>query len=110
QPLTKLNAIALAGRWYTWFVGQYEDDPGPEKRWRAMGDHLVWEVLYPEAPHEDHENPKADPHWEWAREPDVRGNERPQIAEMARVASFLASEGIALNRDAYALFVDAVSD
>ena len=20
QPLTKLNAIALAGRWYTWFV------------------------------------------------------------------------------------------
>jgi integrase len=110
QPLTKLNAIALAGRWYTWFVGQYEDDPGPEKRWRAMGDHLVWEVLYPEAPHEYHENPKADPHWEWAKEPDVRANVRPQIAEMARVASFLASEGIALNRDAYALFVDAVSD
>ena len=22
QPLTRLNAIALAGRWYTWFVGQ----------------------------------------------------------------------------------------
>jgi hypothetical protein len=24
QPLTKLNAIA--GRWYTWFVGQHEND------------------------------------------------------------------------------------
>ena len=26
QPLTKLNAIALAGRWYTWFIGQHEDE------------------------------------------------------------------------------------
>lgn len=50
QPLTKLNAIALAGRWYTWLVGQYEDDPGPPRRWREMSDHLVWNVIYPEAP------------------------------------------------------------
>jgi hypothetical protein len=34
QPLTKLNAIALAGRWYTWFVKLHENDPGPAKRWR----------------------------------------------------------------------------
>ena len=33
QPLTKLNAIALAGRWYQWFIAQYENDPGPAKRW-----------------------------------------------------------------------------
>ena len=42
QPLTKLNAIALAGRWYRWFVGQHESDPGPPKRWRGMsGPHPV---------------------------------------------------------------------
>lgn len=35
---------------------------------------------------------------------------RPLIAEEARVATFLASEGKALNPTAYALFVDAVSD
>lgn len=35
---------------------------------------------------------------------------RPLIAEQARVATFLASEGIALKPTAYALFVDAVSD
>lgn len=35
---------------------------------------------------------------------------RPQIAELARVATFLASEGKALNASAYALFVDAASD
>lgn len=35
---------------------------------------------------------------------------RPHVAELARVATFLASEGKALNATAYALFVDAVSD
>jgi hypothetical protein len=110
QPLTKLNAIALAGHWYTWFIAQHEDDPGPQKHWREMGDHLVWQVIYPEAPDEYLENPKADPHWEWAKEPEVRQSVRPQIAEMARVATFLASEGLALNDEAYVFFVDAVSD
>jgi hypothetical protein len=71
QPLTKLNAIALAGRWYTWFVGQHENDPGSAKRWHEMSDHLVWNVIYPEAPDSYHKNPKADPHWEWQKEPDI---------------------------------------
>jgi hypothetical protein len=44
QPLTRLNAIALAGRWCTSFVGQHEKDPGPAKRWQEMSDHLVWNV------------------------------------------------------------------
>jgi hypothetical protein len=29
QPLTRLNAIALAGRWYNWFVKQHEADETP---------------------------------------------------------------------------------
>jgi integrase len=75
-----------------------------------MGEHLVWNVIRPEAPESYEENPKADPQWEWAKTPEVRAAVRPQIAELARVATFLASEGIALNTSAYALFVDAVSD
>jgi len=110
QPLTKVNAIALAGRWYTWFVKQYEDDPGPVKRWRDLGEHLIWDVLHPHAPDSHLEDPKADPSWEWAKEPEVREAVRPQMAEEARVARFLASEGRALNKEAYARFVDAVSD
>ncbi|WP_420966832.1 hypothetical protein [Bradyrhizobium sp. B120] len=110
QPLTRLNALALAGKWYKWFVGQHEDDPGPAKHWREMSDHIVWNVIYPEAPDSYHEDPKADPTWEWAKTPEVREAVRPQIAELARVATFLASEGRALNATAYALFVDAVSD
>jgi integrase len=110
QPLTKLNAIALAGQWYQWFVKQHEDDPGPEKRWREMGDYFVWNVLYPHAPNEYHENTNADPNWTWAKEPEVREAIRPHVAELARVVTFLASEGVALNEEGYARFVDAVAD
>lgn len=110
QPLTRLNAIALAGRWYVWFVKQHEANPGPAKFWREFGDQLVWNVIYPEAPDSYREAPKADPEWAWAKEPDVREAVRPQVAELARVATFLANEGIVLNAAAYASFVDAVSD
>lgn len=110
QPLTRLNAIALAGRWYSWFVKKHEEDPGKPGYWRNLGDHLVWDVIRPQAPDSYEEDPKSDPDWNWAKEPDVRETVRPQIAEEARVATFLASEGKALNPSAYALFVDAVSD
>jgi hypothetical protein len=49
RPLTKLNAIALAGRWYIWYVKQHEADPGPAKHWRHLGEHLMWDVLHPHA-------------------------------------------------------------
>ena len=66
----------------------------PSQRWKEMSDHLVWDVIHPEAPDSYHENPKADPHWDWAKEPEVREAIRPQVAELARVATFLASEGM----------------
>ncbi|MBH5400688.1 hypothetical protein HZZ13_23250 [Bradyrhizobium sp. CNPSo 4010] len=46
--LTRLNAIALAGRWYVWFVKQHEANPSPAKYWKEFGDHLTWNVLYPD--------------------------------------------------------------
>jgi hypothetical protein len=49
QPLTSLQATALAGRWYVWYIKQHEDDPGPEKRWKDLGEHLIWDVLYARA-------------------------------------------------------------
>jgi hypothetical protein len=97
QPLTPIQAIK-----------EYEGDP--EKRWKDLGEHLIWDVFYPHAPDSFLKNPKADPHWEWAKDLEVREAVRPQIDEEARVARFLASEGRALNKEAYARFVDAVSD
>jgi integrase len=110
QPLTQMQARALAGSWYRWFTSQYESNPGRAKHWQEQKDFLIWEVVRPEAPEEYELNSKADPTWEWAKEPEVREAVRPRIAEHARVASFLASNGISLQPDAYELFVDAVSD
>jgi integrase len=110
QPLTQQQAHALAGRWYHWFTRQYEANPGTPKHWRELLDILVWDVILPHAPPEHEDHPEADPSWEWSKEPEVREAVRPFMAQEARVASFLLAEGITLNADAYALFVDAVAD
>jgi integrase len=110
QPLTQQQAYALAGRWYHWFTRQYEANPGTPKHWRELLDILVWDVIRPHAPHEHEEHSEADQSWEWSKEPEVREAVRPFIVQEARVASFLLAEGITLNADAYALFVDAVAD
>lgn len=110
QPLTKLNAIALAGQWYNWFVKQHEADPGKPNHWRAFSDYVVWEVIHSHAPDSYQEDPRSDPDADWENDPEVREAIRPQIAELARVATFLASEGKVLDSAAYALFVDAVTE
>jgi integrase len=110
QPLTKLNALALAGRWYLWFVKRHEGDPGPQEHWADRKEHLTERVWYPHAPVEHLEDQNADESWPWTQWPEVREAVRPEVAEMALVASFLASEGIALTTDAHILFVDAVSE
>jgi hypothetical protein len=33
QPLTQRNALALSGRWYSWFVARHVDDPGSPEHW-----------------------------------------------------------------------------
>lgn len=110
QPLTKLNALALAGRWYSWFVARHEGDPGLPEHWQDRKEHLTERVWYPHAPTEHLEDPNADESWPWTQWPEVREAVRPEVAEMALVATFLASDGLALTQDAHILFVDAVSE
>ncbi len=110
RPLTRLSAQGLAGNWYGWFLKQNENDPRGAGRWAHLRDHLQWEVIGREAPDSYKRDTDADPHWEWAKVPQVRDKVRPVVAEMARTASFLAGVGIALNEDAHKLFTDAVSD
>jgi integrase len=110
QPLTKLNALGLSGRWYAWFVARHEGDPGSPEHWADRKEHLTERVWYPHAPVEHLEDPNADESWPWTRWPEVREAVRPEVAEMALVASFLAGEGLALTPEAHILFVDAVSE
>src|SRR6266480_845313 len=63
QPLTRRNAHALAGCWYNWFISRHEANPQTPKHWRSRSDHLVWDVIYPHAPDEYHQDTNADPEW-----------------------------------------------
>jgi len=110
RPLTRVNALALAGRWYSWFLTQHENDPRLPSHWAELRDYFVWDVIAFEAPNSFKADTDADPEWEWAKAPEVRDEVRPIIAELARTASFLVSVGIALDAAAYKLFTNAVSD
>jgi integrase len=110
QPLTRRNAHALGGEWYRWFIAHHEADLQAPSYWKKLGDALIWDVIYPEAPKEFLKDTKADPEWEWKAHPDVRAVVRPLVAQEAKVASFLLAKGLALNDDAMNLFLDAVED
>jgi integrase len=110
QPLTRLNALALAGKWWSWFLVEHENDTHLASHWAELRDYFVWDVIGREAPDEYKANTDADPHWEWAKTPEVRDAVRPVIAELARVASFLSSAGMSLDDNAYKLFTNGVSD
>ena len=43
QPLTRLNAMVLAGRWYAWHVGQHENDPSRKWTVGAFGNTITIE-------------------------------------------------------------------
>jgi hypothetical protein len=43
--LTPREVLALAGEWYVWFVGLYEDDPGDPGGWDARLEDLRYELL-----------------------------------------------------------------
>jgi hypothetical protein len=107
QLLTQLQALALAGEWYIWYVARHEENPGPVEHWRSMWDALIFH-LEDYAPDWVIEDGYRD--LEWTREPEVRAGVRPLIADECKTAQFLASKGIVLNTDAQAAFLDCVLD
>lgn len=110
QPLTRQQAYALAGRWYSWFLSRHERDQRTPGHWRALGETLVWEVIRPHAPEEYEERPENDPDCNWQFSPEVKEEIRPAIALEAETPAFLLEQGLKLTPDADALFVDAVGD
>jgi integrase len=103
QPLSQRQAFALAGEWYVWYVGLHEENPSTPERWNNL-----WVALIDRL--EDHAPDHVIEHgWrdlDWTREPEVLEGIRPQIADEAKTAQFLASKGVVLNTEAQALFLD----
>jgi hypothetical protein len=72
--------LALAGEWYLWFVGKYEDDPGDPVGWEELLDELQ-QALLECAPAWFRESENLDPDWRWAQDEDVRAHMRPLVAD-----------------------------
>ncbi|WP_072817396.1 hypothetical protein [Bradyrhizobium erythrophlei] len=49
QPLTRTEALALAGRWYAWFIEHHQKDLRLPSHWRELSETLVWNVIHDEA-------------------------------------------------------------
>jgi hypothetical protein len=103
--LTQREAVALSGEWYRWWLSQYEEAPGSSDVWDAAFWAFIDE-LQQHAPDEVRAQAWSD--LEWTRDPDVRAGVRPKLVELAQTARFLAGKGIALTREAHALFLDCV--
>ena len=105
QSLTQRQAFALAGDWYVWYVRLHEENPGTPEKWNDL-----WVALIDRL--EDHAPDEVLEHgWrnlDWTRERQVLEGIRPQIADEAKTAQFLASKGIVLSNEAQALFLDCV--
>ena len=109
QPLTRRQALALAGEWYLWFVKRHEDDPGDPEGWEVLQEDFRDEVLQCAPPWFQNDDSR-DPDWRWAQDPDVREHIRPFVADKAETAQFLASKGLALTKEARDLFLDAAGN
>lgn len=102
RSLNEREALALGGEWYVWFTAPHEDNPGLPERWASLRDALS-ELLEGD---EGEFNEDGD----WIADPEVRDRIRPVVARETGADRFLADKGLALTQEAYALFMDRVSD
>ncbi len=109
RPLTIREAHGLAGEWYRWWVSKHEENPGDPQGWDVAAG-LYVDELEAVRPDWHHEDPRSDPSWEWRKEPEARAAVRPWITDTAETAQFLATRGLALSKEAHALFIDCVAD
>jgi integrase len=107
QPLSRKQALALAGEWYKWFVARYEEAPGDHRQWEGRWLSLLDE-LEELAPSAVRASANSGAVWAWIQTEEAAPLVRPIVADEAKTAQFLASRGLTLNNAARALFLDFV--
>jgi integrase len=90
--LTHRQAHALAGQWYGWMVGQYEEEPGDPEQWDLMAEEF-------ERASTTFTNPEA---------PAARRHLHRALTSMGRVDEFLQTHRTVLSGDARAPFLDTL--
>jgi integrase len=102
RDLTQREALALAGEWYRWWVGQHEENPGPAQDWQAWRwdfESSIEGVLRDPKTGEIGELDMADPAVRQCVEKNF-----PYLA--ATAAQFLTSKGENLTPAAMAIFLE----
>ena len=97
--LTHRQAHALAGQWYIWWVGQYEEEPGDPEQWDLMAD------AYETAISQFSRGDEAD---DSPRSPAVRRSVHRALTSLGRVEEFLQGHRMVLSGDAKATFLDTL--
>ena len=60
--LTHRQAHALAGEWWIWFVGQYEEEPGSQEQWDLMAEEFETLLTKFSRALDDREEDDSSPH------------------------------------------------
>jgi hypothetical protein len=106
RDLTRREAHALSGEWYSWFVSRHEEAPGEPERWARLGEHVT-DAIMDATPWWDDKSPEFE-HRDRAKEPEVQDLVHPMLSDKAEIAQFLASKGELLTRDAMTLFLHSL--
>jgi integrase len=97
--LTHRQAHALAGQWYVWWVGQYEEEPGDPEQWDLMADAYETAISKFSRGDEDDDSPRS---------PAVRRSVHRALTSLGRVEEFLQGHRMVLSGDAKAAFLDTL--
>jgi integrase len=97
--LTHRQAHALAGQWYVWWVGQYEEEPGDPEQWDLMADAYETAISQFGRGDEDDDSPRS---------PAVRRSVHRALTSLGRVEEFLQGHSMVLSGDAKAAFLDTL--
>jgi integrase len=108
KDLTQVQAQALAGQWYVWWVGLHQQNPGDPWHWHQLADFFA-EAVMDATSHWDHEDETIDQS-QRAREPEVRDEVHPRLEREAQTAQFLTDKGESLSATANVAFLDCVLD
>jgi len=106
RDLTQREAQALAGEWYRWYIDPHEENPGEPGHWAELREIFI-DLITDATPWWDYDDPEFQ-HRDRAKEPEVREEVHPRLADEAKTAQFLASKGEVLTPTAMELFLDAV--
>jgi integrase len=115
KDLTQVQAQALAGQWYGWWVGLHLENPGDHQHWHQTADFFA-QAIVEATPYWDDkvraaaENQQEIDQSQRDREPAVREDVHPMLATEARTAQFLANRGESLSAAGNEVFLDWVME